>query len=240
MPSFEYDRRYVDWALGVLESYLLADELYWHVDISAPSGEPGYPMLTLEGLLFALHRMQAYSGGLAEQYTMEKLSMGLEMAMGRYFSKDFPADTAKIILNETAVKLLELENPIGHITYLWNDRNLPYEVVGVETLTVGGEETVAKLKEVFGKKPAYADVPGLCKAATLEEIEAQGWSLNPGRYVGVAPGQKDDVDFAERLEELNEELENIIEDAFRGIAIRLAFCPPFILLELFPVPQYPG
>ncbi len=33
---------------------------------------------------------------------------------------------------------------------------------------------------------AYADVPGLCKAATLEEIENQGWSLNPGRYVGVA------------------------------------------------------
>ncbi len=32
----------------------------------------------------------------------------------------------------------------------------------------------------------YADVPGLCKVATLKEIEAQGWSLNPGRYVGVA------------------------------------------------------
>ena len=28
----------------------------------------------------------------------------------------------------------------------------------------------------------YADVVGLCKAATLKEIEAQGWSLNPGRY----------------------------------------------------------
>jgi type I restriction enzyme M protein len=43
----------------------------------------------------------------------------------------------------------------------------------------------AKLQEVFGKKPKFADVPGLCKAATLKEIEAQGWSLNPGRYVGV-------------------------------------------------------
>ena len=32
----------------------------------------------------------------------------------------------------------------------------------------------------------YADVPGLCAVATLEEIEKQGWSLNPGRYVGVA------------------------------------------------------
>ena len=53
----------------------------------------------------------------------------------------------------------------------------------------------------------YQDIKGLCKVATLEEIEAQGWSLNPGRYVGVAEGKADDFDFAERLEELNEELE---------------------------------
>jgi len=52
-------------------------------------------------------------------------------------------------------------------------------------LTVGNGETEAKLKEVFGDTPTYADVPGLCKVATLKEIEAQGWSLNPGRYVGV-------------------------------------------------------
>jgi type I restriction enzyme M protein len=32
----------------------------------------------------------------------------------------------------------------------------------------------------------YVDVPGLCAIATLEQIETQGWSLNPGRYVGVA------------------------------------------------------
>ena len=77
-------------------------------------------------------------------------------------------------------------------------------------LTVGGEETAAKLAEVFGKKPAYADVPGLCKAATLKEIEAQGWSLNPGRYVGVAPGEEmSDEDFKAQLETLNEELETL-------------------------------
>lgn len=78
--------------------------------------------------------------------------------------------------------------------------------------TVGGEDTVAKLAEVFGHnaqgQPAYRDIPGLCKAATLAEIEAQGWSLNPGRYVGVAPGEAvSDEDFKEQLETLNEELE---------------------------------
>ena len=54
---------------------------------------------------------------------------------------------------------------------------------------------------------SYQDVPGLCKVATLEEIEAQGWSLNPGRYVGVAAKEEEDFDFREKFEELNEELE---------------------------------
>jgi len=74
--------------------------------------------------------------------------------------------------------------------------------------TLGGEEAKAKFLEVFGKKTKYADVAGLCKAATLKEIETQGWSLNPGRYIGVAPGEEvSDEDFKQQLETLNEELE---------------------------------
>jgi type I restriction enzyme M protein len=70
----------------------------------------------------------------------------------------------------------------------------------------------ALLKEHF-PKGKYTDVPGLCKVATLAEIEAQGWSLNPGRYVGVAEKAADDFDFKERLEELNEELETLNVEA---------------------------
>jgi len=62
-------------------------------------------------------------------------------------------------------------------------------------------------------KEKYADVPGLCKVATVKEIEAQGWSLNPGRYVGVAVDEEDDFDFKERLGELNEELETLAAEA---------------------------
>ena len=76
--------------------------------------------------------------------------------------------------------------------------------------TLGGDGAQAKLIEIFGKKPKYADVPGLCRAATIKEIEAQGWSLNPGRYVGVAPGEAvSDEDFKEQLETMNEELESL-------------------------------
>ena len=59
----------------------------------------------------------------------------------------------------------------------------------------------------------YVDVPGLCKVATVEEIEAQGWSLNPGRYVGVAEREAEDFDFHERLRELNEELGSLNAEA---------------------------
>jgi type I restriction enzyme M protein len=85
-----------------------------------------------------------------------------------------------------------------------------------ETLdfTLSGDEAEAKIQEVFGKKPWYADVAGLCRAATIKEIEAQGWSLNPGRYVGVAAGDEvSDEDFKEQLEALNEDLEALNEQA---------------------------
>jgi len=60
----------------------------------------------------------------------------------------------------------------------------------------------------------YVDVPGLCKAALIADIEAQGWSLNPGRYVGVAPGEDlSDEDFKQKFEELNEELEILNSEA---------------------------
>ena len=92
--------------------------------------------------------------------------------------------------------------------------------------TQGGAEAEAKLKDVFGAQPAYADVPGLCKAATLAEIEAQGWSLNPGRYVGVAPGEEvSDEDFRTQLQGLNEELEALnaqARDLERTIAANVA------------------
>jgi type I restriction enzyme M protein len=59
----------------------------------------------------------------------------------------------------------------------------------------------------------YADVPGLCKRTTRSEIEAQGWSLNPGRYVGVTDKGADEFDFYQKLEELNEEFEKLNVEA---------------------------
>ncbi|MBI4319046.1 MAG: N-6 DNA methylase [Chloroflexi bacterium] len=76
------------------------------------------------------------------------------------------------------------------------------------------------LKEKF-PKGKYADVPGLCKVATLDEIRQQGCSLNPGRYVGVAEQKDDGFVFSERLEEFNEELEKLNAEA-RELEERIA------------------
>lgn len=52
----------------------------------------------------------------------------------------------------------------------------------------------------------YHDIPGLCYAAELSEIEGKNWSLTPGAYVGVAPVEDDGVDFTERMKEIHAEL----------------------------------
>lgn len=61
------------------------------------------------------------------------------------------------------------------------------------------------LHEKFGDG-TYVDIPGLCKVATRAEIEAKGYSLTPGAYVGVAPTEDDGVDFHERMTEIHKEL----------------------------------
>ena len=75
---------------------------------------------------------------------------------------------------------------------------------GDKVETAAGSQ--AMLKERFPDWK-YVDIAGLCKVTTLAHIEAQGWSLNPSRYVGFAERAPDDFDFIEKLEELNEELQ---------------------------------
>ncbi|MEZ0083786.1 type I restriction-modification system subunit M [Bradyrhizobium japonicum] len=85
---------------------------------------------------------------------------------------------------------------LGNIVRLWRDEE-------VEMSAGSG----VRMAEAFpnGK---YRDVPGLCLVASRKEVESKDWSLSPGRYVGVVPGEtQDDGEFSEGLEALQEELE---------------------------------
>ena len=68
------------------------------------------------------------------------------------------------------------------------------------------------LTEKFGDGE-YKDVLGLCKVATIQEIEEKNYSLTPGAYVGVAEQEDDGVDFHERMNEIHVELAQLNKDA---------------------------
>lgn len=68
------------------------------------------------------------------------------------------------------------------------------------------------LTEKFGKGE-YHDITGLCKIATLDEIEEKNYSLTPGAYVGVAEVEDDGVDFHERMNEIHAELAKLNKEA---------------------------
>ncbi len=83
-----------------------------------------------------------------------------------------------------------------------------YRGESVEPSILGGELIAQHFPD--GR---YQDVAGLCKVATLAEIEAQGWSLNPGRYTGNAEVDDDGEDFNERLAGLYDEFTRLSDEA---------------------------
>lgn len=72
--------------------------------------------------------------------------------------------------------------------------------------------------EIMGKSfpnGKYKDVAGLCKVVTIKEIAGQGYSLSPGRYVGITERGEEDFDFKEKIGELNEELKQLNGEAHK-------------------------
>ena len=59
MPSSEFDLQYLEASLGLLEDYLLSQELYWQLGANPPRGEPAFPSLTLGAVLLAQARANA-------------------------------------------------------------------------------------------------------------------------------------------------------------------------------------
>ncbi|WP_022949969.1 class I SAM-dependent DNA methyltransferase [Methylohalobius crimeensis] len=78
------------------------------------------------------------------------------------------------------------------------------------------EEDVAKISATYhawrGEEGAgdYEDIPGFCKSASLEEIREHNHVLTPGRYVGAAAIEEDDVPFVKRFTALKEKLDEQI------------------------------
>ena len=72
---------------------------------------------------------------------------------------------------------------------------------------------IAATYHAWRLETGYGDVPGFCKAAKLDEIRHHNYVLTPGRYVGAADVEDDEVPFAERFAALKTKLEEQIAEA---------------------------
>ena len=130
-------------------------------------------------------------------------------------NRDFPAVLAKLEEKKTQLSAQAKEE----IAQAARKEKKMIEAAYAESMD-GLEELIQTAKEAlwltekFGEGD-YADTPGLCKVATLEEIEARGYSLTPGAYVGVAPTEDDGVDFRQRMTEVHQELRSLQEESNR-------------------------
>ena len=70
------------------------------------------------------------------------------------------------------------------------------------------DDDIAKISGTYhawrGDKSAgtYADIPGFCKAAKLDDIRKHGHVLTPGRYVGAEAAEEDSEPFDEKMKRL--------------------------------------
>jgi type I restriction enzyme M protein len=53
---------------------------------------------------------------------------------------------------------------------------------------------------------SYEDIPGFCKSSSIDEIKSHGFVLTPGRYVGTADIEDDDLPFEETMKRLSDNL----------------------------------
>ena len=83
------------------------------------------------------------------------------------------------------------------------------------------DEDIAKISGTYhawrGEGVKYADVPGFCKAATLDEVRANNYVLMPGRYVGTEEAEDDGVPFEEKMATLTAQL---AEQFAKGIELQ--------------------
>ena len=86
------------------------------------------------------------------------------------------------------------------------------ELTNDDIARIAGTYHIWRGEEGAGK---YADVPGFCKSAALEEVRKHGHVLTPGRYVGAEAQEDDGEPFGDKMKRLAAQLREQQDDAAR-------------------------
>ena len=92
-------------------------------------------------------------------------------------------------------------------------RNRSKEILFIDARNLGqmisrknkmlSDEDLAKITSTYhgwrNTNGTYEDIPGFCKSASLEEVEANNFVLTPGRYVGAEDLEDDGIPFEEKV-----------------------------------------
>lgn len=106
-------------------------------------------------------------------------TVGFEMADGRNFSRDFPTDSAAILINEAAVKFMNLEAPVGKTMRWEHGRTGNYKIIGV-------------LKDMIAASP-FEPVKQAVYLLDYENVNWMHFRLNPGKSAGESLAIIEDV-----------------------------------------------
>jgi ABC-type antimicrobial peptide transport system permease subunit len=109
-------------------------------------------------------------------------TLGLKMKEGRAFSKDFGDDKDKLIFNETAIKTMDIKNPIGKTVNLWG-KNM--QIIGV-VKDFNIESLHERIKPLFIKLPSgfnmtiIARIKAGMTKQTVDDLQKLYKQFNPG------------------------------------------------------------
>ena len=161
---------------------------------------------------------------------------GVKILAGRDFDPKFSADTAtSLLLNQTAVKIMGLKNPVGTIIH-WGD-NPPLKVVGVvqdysnESLASKIQPTVYYYNVKTSRVLLLKLNPKQSLSNSIEAIKSVGQRLNPAYPIEVKLVSQG---MAEKLK--SEKLLSVLSNIFGGFAIFIS-CLGLLGLALYTAEQ---
>ena len=159
---------------------------------------------------------------IATEYDYTK-TMGIKMLEGRDFSEDYKSDTAAIILNKTAVKSLNLTNPIGDKLQMWGSW---WNIIGVvdDVLMGSGSRQIGPL--VMTMDPTWSTTISVRLSKNINEGDQSNLVASIKKVEAVFKKYNPDYPFEYRFadEEFEKKFTNInmisnLAGSFTALAI---------------------